>query len=171
MNANSDGEVMLEIHEEPYGEDQASAEVSDNPNDIRNAVYSRAAARERRIQIIMYASDNVSIEEEIKKTTEITFSNDFIDFGQVTFGDQVSTELVITNIGQNKLLITNIEPSCGCTIFELPEGAVKPGDSVKITVFFDAHDTLGEQNEFLTITLNTEKGMETLFIGAYVIEK
>ncbi len=171
LNANSDGEPMLEINEEPIGEGQASVKVSDNPNDIRNAIYSKAAALERRIQIIMYSSEVNGAQEKEKKITEIKLSEDFIDFGNVVFGEQVSTLLQITNIGSNDLIISNIEPSCGCTIFELPEGAVKPGDSVTITVFFDAHDTLGLQNEFLTISMNTEEGVRNIFIAAFVTEK
>lgn len=48
-----DGGKLL-IHQDPVGESQANALVSDNPNDHRNSIYSRAAALERKIQIIMY---------------------------------------------------------------------------------------------------------------------
>ena len=63
------------------------------------------------------------------------------------------------------------EPSCGCTILELPEGEVEPGDTVTVTVYFDAHDTLGLQNEFLTLFLNNNEGIKVIFIGANVIKK
>lgn len=171
LSTHSNGEAMLEIHEEPIGEEQASSEVSDNPNDIRNAVYSRAAARERRIQIIMYSSEFNGTDADASLTTDVIISPDFLDFGQVTFGDQVSQYLEITNIGDNDLVIYNIEPSCGCTIFDLPEGPIRPGETVSIKVFFDAHDTLGEQNEFLSISLNNDEGNLTVFIGAFVVEK
>lgn len=46
----------LQFQEEPIGEEQASKLVSDNPQDLRNSVYSRAAALERRIQILYYNS-------------------------------------------------------------------------------------------------------------------
>ena len=44
----------LIIYEEPLGKSQANKNVSDNPNDLRNSVYSRAAAMERKIQILYY---------------------------------------------------------------------------------------------------------------------
>ena len=42
---------QLKINELPMGETKASIEVSDNPNDRRQSVYSINAARERRIDI------------------------------------------------------------------------------------------------------------------------
>lgn len=42
----------LELLEEDIGELKAGKEVSDNANDVKNSVYSRAAAIERKIQII-----------------------------------------------------------------------------------------------------------------------
>ena len=42
---------QLKITELPFGESQVQVDVSDNPNDRRQSVYSIAAARERRIEI------------------------------------------------------------------------------------------------------------------------
>jgi len=44
-------EGQLSVVELPLGETQVNMEVSDNPNDRRNSVYSIKAARERRIEI------------------------------------------------------------------------------------------------------------------------
>lgn len=46
--------VRLVIVEEPEGSSMASKEVSDNPNDRRNSVYSIAASVERKIQVTKY---------------------------------------------------------------------------------------------------------------------
>ena len=45
-------EGSIEFFNEDIGELKASPNVSDNPNDQKNSVYSRAAAVERKIQII-----------------------------------------------------------------------------------------------------------------------
>jgi hypothetical protein len=47
----------LRFMEDPRGKRFASQYVSGNPNDIRNSVYSIAAALERRIQIVLYKSE------------------------------------------------------------------------------------------------------------------
>ena len=43
---------QLKIRVFPYGEDEAAVGVSDDANDRRNAVYSKKAAFERRVEII-----------------------------------------------------------------------------------------------------------------------
>jgi len=55
-NGRSKNGAKLELYDAPIGKTEANSMVSDNPNDIRNSVYSRAAALERRIQIVMYES-------------------------------------------------------------------------------------------------------------------
>ena len=42
---------QLQIYELPLGETQVNMDVSDNPNDKRNSIYSIKASRERRIEI------------------------------------------------------------------------------------------------------------------------
>ena len=45
-------ENKLRILREPYGEDLVSSKVSDDRNDRRNAIYSKQAAFERRVEVI-----------------------------------------------------------------------------------------------------------------------
>ena len=47
---------QLEIVSIPFGEDRASANVSDDLNDKRNAIYSKKASFERRVEIIAIKS-------------------------------------------------------------------------------------------------------------------
>jgi hypothetical protein len=42
----------LEIIEVPFGEEKADHFVSDNPNDTKKSVYSKAASLERKIEIL-----------------------------------------------------------------------------------------------------------------------
>ena len=49
---DSEGEPYLVINRIPYGEEESEALVSDNPQDRKNSVYSLAAARERRVEIL-----------------------------------------------------------------------------------------------------------------------
>jgi outer membrane protein OmpA-like peptidoglycan-associated protein len=54
INGTAPNQSTLVFLEEPIGEEMSDQLVSDNPNDQRNSVYSRAAALERRIQILYY---------------------------------------------------------------------------------------------------------------------
>lgn len=53
--ASNGGKLI--IVEEPLGEEKADIGVSDNPNDKRNSIFSRAAAMERKIKILYYDSE------------------------------------------------------------------------------------------------------------------
>ena len=56
INNTNPKEGTLELIDEDIGELKANPSVSDNPNDMKNSVYSRAAALERKIQIIAVSS-------------------------------------------------------------------------------------------------------------------
>ena len=73
----------LEIIKIPFGEYTASAVVSDNPN-ASNAIYSIAAARERKIEI-------VSVQRAGSDTTlaEVRFDTEIIDFGSIASSDSL----------------------------------------------------------------------------------
>jgi hypothetical protein len=50
--APTQGEAHLLIKKIPYGEERSEKEVSDNPQDRQNSVFSISAARERRVEIL-----------------------------------------------------------------------------------------------------------------------
>ena len=51
LNNSASNGGQLSIGQIPFGENEADKIVSDNPNDMKNSVYSRAAASERKIEI------------------------------------------------------------------------------------------------------------------------
>ncbi|WP_341907443.1 hypothetical protein [Fluviicola taffensis] len=51
LDGNAPNGGKLELVGVPYGEYTANQVTSDNPNDVKNSIFSRAAARERKIEI------------------------------------------------------------------------------------------------------------------------
>ncbi|PKR80391.1 hypothetical protein CW751_09975 [Brumimicrobium salinarum] len=51
LNQTAENGGAIKIVQVPFGEYEANQIVSDNPNDVKNSVYSRAAAIERKIEI------------------------------------------------------------------------------------------------------------------------
>ena len=68
------------------------------------------------------------------------------------------------------MIITNAVGSCGCTIPEYPKDAIKPGESGKMKVSFNASGKHGQQQKTVTITTNTSQGSELLHIKAAIKE-
>lgn len=87
----------LEINKIPFGEYVSSAVVSDNPNE-RNAIYSIAAAQERKIEI-------VSVQRAQNDTTlaEIRFESEIHDFGTITAGDSIPFSFNFSYTGNLKM--------------------------------------------------------------------
>ncbi|MFC1733284.1 DUF1573 domain-containing protein [candidate division KSB1 bacterium] len=166
LKGSSENGGKLVIIEDPIGEAQASNLVSDNPNDIRNSVYSRAAALERRIQIILYSSDLASPRDQ----TEILFNTNYHDFGKLGDNEKVTFIFSFENIGENDLVISSIEATCGCTAYEYPRDPIKPGDFGEIRILFDSHGKKGIQEESLILDANIPNGYIILGISAYIPE-
>jgi hypothetical protein len=109
LNANVENGGKLIIFQEPYGDTQASEFVSDNPNDKRNSVYSKAAALERKVEIMHFSIGN---EENIEYA--ILNLPDSIDLGKIEKGKSKSTLLQIENKGKSDLVIDKIYSNCDC---------------------------------------------------------
>lgn len=101
----------------------------------------------------------------------MTFTESEYDFGNITQGTIVRHSFKFTNTGNSDLIITNARASCGCTVPNYPKTPVSPGGSGEIKVRFDSKDRSGSQHKTITITANTESGVETLKIKSYVKQK
>jgi len=158
----------LTIMEDPIGEATASPFVSDNPNDRRNSIYSRTAAFERKIQIVLYESK--------AGTKEILFPELFFeatshDFGEMEQGTKASWVFKFTNTGNTDLVISGVETSCGCTTIDWPHAPIEPGGSGEIRVVMNSEEYMGSKTETATILSNARQSKITLNLSANIIEK
>ena len=113
-----------------------------------------------------------SRDTEIKKgAATIAFDKVEYNFGTVNEGDIVETTFKVTNAGKTDLIITNAQASCGCTVPTWPKDPIKPGDSADIEVSFNTSGKPNRQSKSITLTTNTESGMETLILKGSVIPK
>jgi Protein of unknown function (DUF1573) len=61
------------------------------------------------------------------------------DFGEVVQGDKVEHTYKFTNTGNEPLIITNVVPSCGCTLPKSwPRDPIMPGGSGEIVIAFNS---------------------------------
>jgi len=103
----------------------------------------------------------------------IAWERSSYDFGDVAQGDKVEYVFKYKNTGNEPLLITNVQVTCGCTT---PKGwardPIAPGQSGELTVAFNSVGKFGKQNKVVTIVsnaVNTE-GSQITFT-ANVLEK
>lgn len=92
------------------------------------------------------------------------------DFGKIKQGVPVTHEFKFTNKGKVPLLVTNAQPSCGCTTPSWTREPVMPGGSGYIKVTYNAAAP-NMFDKIVTLTANVEGGVVTLHIkGEVMIE-
>jgi len=92
---------------------------------------------------------------EKKDGPEITFEATTFDFGDIKQGDVVEHIFSFENTGNQPLIISNANTTCGCTASEYKRGeAIAPGESSQIKVKFNSRGKMGAQNKVVTIKSN-----------------
>lgn len=77
------------------------------------------------------------------------------DFGDIYQGDKVEHTFYFTNTGNDYLLITNVQVSCGCTTPKgWPRDPIPPGGKGELTISFNSAGKSGKQNKPVTVVSN-----------------
>jgi hypothetical protein len=85
----------------------------------------------------------------------LTLETSTHDFGNITQGDVVERVFKFKNTGNQPLIITNIQTSCGCTVPVWPRDPVMPGGSGEIKVGFNSAGKMNKQTKTLPILSNS----------------
>jgi len=108
---------------------------------------------------------------DMENVPVMTFEVTKHDFGNMVEGDVLETVFKFKNTGKSSLIITNARASCGCTIPDYSREPIAVGEEGEIKVKFNSRGKHGKQNKRITLTTNTEKGKELLYILADVAKK
>jgi hypothetical protein len=170
LNGTAANGAKLTILEEPLGKSTASPLVSDNPNDKRNSIYSRAAAFERKVQIILYEYENQT-RDSVPKFPDIRFADTLFDFGSIQQGNDANIVIRFKSTGNAPLNITGVETSCGCTIVDWPKEPFAPEKEGEMKISFNTSEDAGEHNETVTIYTNTKKAKYIIPVHVILLPK
>ena len=83
------------------------------------------------------------------------------DYGTIKQGANGTCEFVVTNTGDQPLIITNCKGSCGCTVPKCDTEPIKPGQKTTITVKYDTK-RVGPINKSVTISSNATNTPEKI---------
>ena len=70
--------------------------------------------------------------------TEVTINNVVMDLGRFPMSEKQESGFVLTNTGNNLLVIQDITTSCGCTKVEYSKEPIRPGGTLKVKVIYEA---------------------------------
>lgn len=101
----------------------------------------------------------------------ISINKDSHDFGPIEEGTQASYTFEVLNSGTEPLVISNVQPSCGCTTPEWTKTPIQPGTKGKIMATFNSQGRPGSFNKAITVMSNATESSRVLTIKGFVETK
>ena len=101
---------------------------------------------------------------------DLKVDRDVANMGEIMFQMPGKAEFQIENTGTSDLLITDINPSCGCTTVDWTKTPIAPGEKGKIEVVYDAQ-MLGVFQKDMEVYTNASEEPFYLHIQGRVVSK
>lgn len=128
---------------------EASTDETSASVEIANTITDNAATN--------IAAETVT-EEVATNLAAIEFEETVHDFGNIKEGEKVEHVFKFKNTGNTPLILTAVQPSCGCTASDYTKEPVAPGEEGTISLTFDSKGKPGAQNKTATVKANIEGG-------------
>jgi hypothetical protein len=116
--------------------------------------------------VVLGFAFNASAQTDNK--AEFKFNEEKHDFGKVAQGTPVTTVFTYINVGVEPLILTEVKPTCGCTIADYTKTPVKKGESGKITITYNAA-VVGPFTKTIVVTSNAKTPQKYLNIIGEVL--
>ncbi|WP_166384561.1 MULTISPECIES: DUF1573 domain-containing protein [unclassified Polaribacter] len=101
---------------------------------------------------------------------EFKFEKETINYGKIEKGSDRERVFVFSNIGDEPIVISRIQSSCGCTIPKKPEAPIMPGEKGEIKVSYDTN-RLGGFSKSITVFSNAKEGNKVIRIKGMVTKE
>jgi|LauGreDrversion4_2_1035121.scaffolds.fasta_scaffold328429_2 hypothetical protein len=101
----------------------------------------------------------------------LKFKQEKHDFGTITEGTVATYSFEFTNTGKTPVVISNVQPSCGCTTPDWTREPVMPGKTGKVTASYNSAGRPGNFNKTVTVMNNGQVSQIVLSIQGSVAAK
>src|ERR1700744_4136954 len=118
--------------------------------------------------IIGFVSFKAAAQDDQK--AEFKFNEEKHDFGKIPQGTPVTTVFTFTNVGKEPLIISNVQPTCGCTIADYTKTPVAPNATGSIKITYNAA-ALNGFGKTIVVTSNAKTPVKNLVIVGVVQAK
>ncbi|MCY4781333.1 DUF1573 domain-containing protein [Sphingobacterium sp. UT-1RO-CII-1] len=98
---------------------------------------------------------------------ELKFEKETHDFGTIPYNKPASYDFKFTNTGTAPIILSEVRPSCGCSVAEFTKTPIKPEESGTISVTYNAA-TKGPFTKQFTVKSNTKTPVKTLTVKGTV---
>jgi len=96
-------------------------------------------------------------EQKSAGITKFAFNEEMHNFGSLQAGEIVVYTFVVTNTGDNNLIIEDVITDCGCVHAKFPKEPIAPGKTGLIELEFDSSGLFGRQFKTIEVHANTKK--------------
>lgn len=98
------------------------------------------------------------------KAAEFKFDKESYDFGKIPVNKPVSVDFKFTNVGDEPIIISKVETTCGCTVPDYTKTPVKKGDTGLVKVTYNPTGAALPFSKSITITSNAKTTTKVLYI-------
>jgi hypothetical protein len=99
---------------------------------------------------------------------DIKLEKETHDFGTIAEGTQASYEFKVKNVGNQPLVISAVQPSCGCTTPDWTKEPILPGKYGVIKAMYNSTGRPGPFHKSITVTTNATAPTNVLYIKGEV---
>ena len=103
------------------------------------------------------------------KPGDFKFDTETFDFGKIPMGNPVQHVFTFTNIGQQPIIISKIETTCGCAVPEYTQEPVVPNAQGVVKITFNPTAGPAPFNKAITINSNARTPVKMLIIKGETI--
>ena len=120
---------------------------------------------------VQHAAMVNSVNDSANYTSIMWLDSTHQDLGKVKEGSVVEVSWKFKNTGNKPLIISNVNPGCGCTVADKPEEPIAPGGESIIKAKFDSKDRAGAQRKDVYVTANTNSNTNHILSFAVDVSK
>ncbi|MFD2245224.1 DUF1573 domain-containing protein [Pontibacter ruber] len=99
---------------------------------------------------------------------ELKFEKETHDFGTIAEGVQATYEFKVKNVGNQPVVIANVQPSCGCTTPDWTKDPILPGKTGVIKAMYNSTGRPGPFHKSITVTSNAATPSQVIYIKGEV---
>lgn len=110
----------------------------------------------------------INAKAQTSAQAEFKFNEEKHDFGKIAQGKPVTTKFEYTNVGDEPLILSNVAPTCGCTIADYTKTPVKKGEKGIITITYNAA-VVAPFSKTIVVTSNAKTPTKYLTIIGEVV--
>lgn len=99
----------------------------------------------------------------------ITFEKTTIDYGTVKANSDGNKVFTFTNTGDKPLIISNVQPGCGCTASDWTKEPILPGKKGEVKVHYNTANLNAFKKTIDVFSNDPKSGRVTLYIQGTVV--